>query len=71
MTVSCLHAAGLRRADGPDQRLPRLPPPCDDLTGGVMLDIAELHAQALDAIGCVVAGIAAGRWHLVMLGRAG
>jgi len=36
-----------------------------------MLDIAELHAQALDATGCVVAGIAAGRWHLVMLGRAG
>ena len=29
-----------------------------------MLDITELHAQALDATGRVVAGIVADRWHL-------
>ena len=28
-----------------------------------MTDIAELHAQALDATGRIVAGIAADRWH--------
>src|ERR1700693_2641419 len=28
-----------------------------------MTDIAELHAQALDATGRIVAGIPAGRWH--------
>ena len=28
-----------------------------------MTDIAELHAQALDATGRIVAGIAPGRWH--------
>jgi uncharacterized protein (TIGR03086 family) len=30
--------------------------------GGVMADIAELHAQALDGTGRVVAGIPANRW---------
>lgn len=33
--------------------------------GGVVFDIADLHAQALDDTSRVVAGIAAGRWHLV------
>jgi len=28
-----------------------------------MTDIAELHAQALDATGCVVRGVPADRWH--------
>jgi uncharacterized protein (TIGR03086 family) len=30
---------------------------------GIMTDIAELHAQALDATGRIVAGIPADRWH--------
>ena len=31
--------------------------------GAFMTDIAELHAEALDSTGRVVAGIPAGRWH--------
>src|SRR5215471_10476071 len=30
---------------------------------GIMTDIAELHAKALDATGMIVAGIPADRWH--------
>jgi uncharacterized protein (TIGR03086 family) len=30
---------------------------------GIMTDIAELHAQALDATGRIVAGVPADRWH--------
>jgi uncharacterized protein (TIGR03086 family) len=38
---------------------------CDDCVDreDIMTDIAELHAQALDATGRIVAGIVADRWH--------